>query len=68
VHNPGDKILPVAAGICVSAFTSFPIKEIRSRQERIELIEGIRETLKSAEDQPRIQELAWKALEKTIAG
>jgi hypothetical protein len=64
-----DKIIPIFTGISISAFTGFPIKEIRTRQEKIEIIETIQnKSFVSQEDELRVKEILWKALEKTIVG
>src|SRR5258708_22577632 len=52
-----DKLLPVFAGLCVTGFTTFPIKEIRSRQEKIELLEGVPGQFVLAQNQSRYNEL-----------
>ena len=58
------------AGGFVSALSTFPIREILSRKERIAVLETVKVRLQSAEqaELPRIEELVWKLVEKTAVG
>jgi hypothetical protein len=63
-------LFPTLSGICIASFSALPYKEIMTRQERIEMVEGIRCQLATTSDEDRahMDELAWKVIEKGLLG
>jgi len=60
-------IIGVGGGF-ISSISSFPIKEIINRKGRINLLNTLKLQLQSADkdERERVEELIWKAIEKTV--
>jgi hypothetical protein len=57
-------------GIFIASLTAFPVKEILSRRERISMLQKIaamRLTL-DEQERARMDEIAWKAVERIVTG
>jgi hypothetical protein len=68
-----NEIVSIGGGIFVSSLSTFPLKEIMNRRDKLEMFKAILEWSKTAnaadqDESKRINELIWQAVEKTVLG